>query len=164
MGGAEPPRAPEHEVKAAFLVHLPDFVQWPAAALPDSATALTIGILGDDPFGHVLTELAARTRQGRRLEIRRSARLQELPVCHILYISRSETRYLPQILAHLRGGSVLTVGDSEGFARAGGMVNFVRQGQKVRFEINATAAERAQLHLSAKLLRLAILVGEEGSP
>lgn len=156
-------RASEYEIKAAFLYSFPSFVEWSPQALPDSATSLTIGILGDDPFGDALKPFAGKTVHGRSVVIRRSTRLQELPLCHVLFICESERRYLPQIMEHLSGRSVLTVGEMEGFAEAGVIISFYQSRNRVRFEINAAAAERAGLRLSAKLLKLGRLV-EEKSP
>ena len=50
---------------------------------------------------------------------------------------------------------LLSIGESEGFAAAGGVVGFVREGTQLRFDINRDAAARAQLRLSAELLKVA---------
>lgn len=153
-------RPSEYQVKAAFIYNFPNFVDWPEGTLPDTTTALTIGILGKDPFGDAFDPFLARAVKGRKGIIRRSTRLQELPFCHILFICESEKKYLPQILEHFRGRPVLTVGETEGFAQAGVMINLVLKGNKVGFEVNVDAVERARLKLSAKLLLLATIVKE----
>lgn len=151
----------EHQVKAAFLYNFPNFVEWPEEALPDSATPLIIGILGEDPFGKAFAPFAGKTIKGRPVIIRRSTRLQELPLCHVLFICRSEAKNLPQILEYLQRRHVLTIGESEDFAQKGVMINFFLEENKVRFEINVKAAEQAGLKISSKLLRLARLVEEK---
>ena len=78
--------------------------------------------------------------------------------CHILFLSASEKKRLPEILARLRGASVLTVGESESFLQAGGVINFARRNQRVRLEVNAAAADQAGLKISSKLLNVADLV------
>ena len=50
---------------------------------------------------------------------------------------------------------VLTVGEHVQFSRLGGVIAFIRDGNRVRFEINLDAADRAGLQVSSKLLRLA---------
>jgi hypothetical protein len=154
-------RPTEYDVKAAFLYSFPSFVGWPNQALPDTASILTIGILGEDPFGDAFRAFAHKAAGGRLAKIKRSTRLQELPLCHVLFICNSERRYLPQILEHLRGRPVLTVGDTDGFAEAGVMMNFRLEENRVRFDINSAAAERASLVVSAKLLKLARIVQED---
>jgi len=61
-------------------------------------------------------------------------------------------------LEALRGSSVLTVGEAEGFARRGGAIELRKEGDEIHFEINVDAAERAELQVSAQLLKLAVNV------
>ena len=155
---SEPGEYAEYEVKAAFLLSFALFVEWPQEALPDTAGQLTIGLLGDDLFGEALTSIADKPVKGRRLQVKRSGELRDLDSCHILFISPSERKRLPRILEDLGNGAVLVIGESEGFAEAGGMIGFYLQGKKVRFEINPDAAARAGLEVSSKLLNLARIV------
>ena len=121
-----------------------------------------IGVLGEDPFGAYLDETVRGERVGKRpLAIARYARVEDVDACQVLFVSRSETARLEQILAQLRGRSILTVGDTEGFVHRGGMVGFVLQGGRVRLRIDADAARAADLSISSKLLRVAEL---ESSP
>jgi hypothetical protein len=75
-----------------------------------------------------------------------------------LFIAASETPHLRAILLGLKGSSVLTVGDAPGFAILGGVINFVLDDGRVRFEINLKAAEQAHLKISARLLTVAKVV------
>ena len=154
-------RLSEYDVKAAYLYHFAKFVEWPEEALPDSATFLTIGILGTDPFGEAFVSIQGKSVKGRQLAVKRFASLRDLEPCHILFISDSEKKRLPEILEQLDEAGVLIVGDMKGFARAGGTINFVLRKNKVQFEINVDAAERAGLKLSSKLLKLAFIVRDE---
>jgi hypothetical protein len=81
--------------------------------------------------------------------------LAETTNCHILFISASEKARLPEILAGLSGASVLTVSEMERFTEKEGMINFIRQGTKIRFQINEGAAKKVHLTISSKLLSLA---------
>ena len=148
----------EYQVKAAFLYNFAKFIQWPANAFPDEYTPICIGTLGHDPFGAVLDGLAAKTVQGRPLEIRRFARIQDIDFCHILFINPAEHEQLFVLLATLEGRSMLTVSEIDQFAQAGGMVNFVVRDKKIRFEINPLSAEQAGLKISSKLLQLATII------
>jgi hypothetical protein len=79
--------------------------------------------------------------------------------CHVLFISTSEKKRLPEIFAALKSASVLTVGEMDQFTEAGGMINFVLVGTKIRFEINQEAATSAGLKISSKLMSLAMRPG-----
>lgn len=140
---AETPAA-EYASKAASLALFPDYVKWPATA----DAPITIGIFGDDPFGGALDKLNPK----------RSRRLDDLKGCRIIFVTKSEGENVDAILASLGGEGVLTVGESEGFAKQGGVIGFVIEGNKVRFEINTGAARRAGLGIDLRLLKLAVRV------
>ncbi len=157
---SEPPT--EYEIKAAFLYNFAKFVEWPADAFPDAQAPVLLGILGDDPFGLVLDQMIyGKTANGRGFVVKRISEGAELRSCHILFISSSEKKYLARILEGLKGSGVLTVGDMDRFAESGGVIHLLLAENKVRFEINLTAAGRAGLKISSKLLALARIVADE---
>ncbi|HWX42191.1 MAG TPA: YfiR family protein, partial [Blastocatellia bacterium] len=102
--------------------------------------------------------VAGKNVNGHPIAVKRLRWGQDLRQCHILFISASEARRLPQILESLRGASVLTVADMERFDQQGGIVRFLIEEGKVRFEINVDAADKAGLRISSKLLALAKIV------
>lgn len=152
----------DYQLKGIFLYNFAQFVEWPPAAFPTEQAPLIIGVLGEDPFGPNLDEVAKGEKLGGRvLEVRRYRRVEDVDVCHILFISRSEFSRLRRVLAGLEGRSILTVSDAEEFTRWGGMIRFVTENNKIRIRINVEAAKRAGLTLSSKLLRAAEVVTPE---
>lgn len=158
---ADETRPTEYEVKAAFLYNFTHFVAWPDSTAADT---LRICILGDDPFGAALDAILDRTTGGRPVVVEHLASSEAAHHCHILFISLSEERRVGQILEAVASRPILTVSDIDGFAERGGIVGFVTRHNKIRFQLNAAAADRAQVRLSAKLLRLAERVGQESVP
>lgn len=157
---SEPPT--EYQIKAAFLYNFAKFVEWPADTFADPHAPLVLGIVGEDPFGSALDKLAVdKTVNGRGLVIKRLKQGPDLRNCHILFVSSSERKRIPQILGSLQGASVLTVGETERFAQSGGVIDFILEENKVRFEINSDAAARARLNISSKLLALARMVADQ---
>jgi hypothetical protein len=157
--GAEPPQFSEYQVKGAFLTKFAMFVEWPSKPAAGGQTPLVIGILGDDPFGPQFE--AALTKEavnGRPFALKHLKDPQEASGCQILFISASEAPRLSEILAVTRQLPILTVGDQDRFAHRGGMINFVKQDGKMRFQVNAAAVEAGGLKMSAKLLQVAIPV------
>jgi len=149
----------EYQLKAVFLFNFAQFVDWPQESFPEAQTPLVIGVLGEDPFGTYLDDIVSGERvNNRQLEIQRYRRVDEMKNCHILFISQSESKRLEQIVADLKGRSILTVSDSVGFARSGGMIRFVTERNKLRLKINLEAATAANLTISSKLLRPAEIV------
>ena len=149
--------SPEYHLKAVFLYNFVQFTEWPTNAFSSTNSPVVIGVLGDDPFGSSLEETVRNeTTHGRRVAVQRYRRVEDIQECHVLFISRSETRKTGEILARLESRNILTVGETESFAESGGMIGFVVEKNKVRFKINAPAARRVNLTLSSKLLRLAV--------
>ncbi|HWF10206.1 MAG TPA: YfiR family protein [Bryobacteraceae bacterium] len=146
---AEPPI--EYQVKAAFLLNFTRFVDWPPTENGDAT--VSICVLGDDPFGETLDQVVAgESRQGHKLAVRRIRRPVP-PSCQVLYVSRTE-RDLPALFASLPSG-VLTVGEGESFLRDGGMIAFVIENRRVRFDVNQATAMKAGLRISSRLLNVA---------
>lgn len=148
----------ENEVKSAYLYNFGKFVEWPAKTT-SVGEFFPICALGDDNFGSTLeTIIAGESINGKKVLVKRVAKPQDAVSCRILFISSSEQNQLKEILAALDNTSVLTVSDMPQFARRGGMIQFVVEANKVRFEVNLTSAERAGLTLSSQLLKVAINV------
>jgi hypothetical protein len=159
---AESPAPTMHQVQAAFLFNFAKFVTWPDDAIQRSGSSLIIGVLGEDPFGAVLEEtIRDKTVMGKKLAVKRFVRIQDAVNSHILFLSSSEESHLPQILKGLERATVLTVSDMEQFAERGGMVAFTVEDQKVRFNVNVGAVERAGLKMGSQLLKLARIISDK---
>lgn len=156
----------EYDVKAAFLFHFAQFVEWPGETFKDANSPLTYCTIGDDPFhGALDTILSGKTLGTRPFHVLHFKQSQEIQGCQVLFIGAGERKLLPELLAKAKTNSVLTVGESEHFAPEGGMIGFVLEGNKIRFEINLEAAQKARLKISSRLLALAkgVIGGQRGT-
>lgn len=158
---AEPSPPREYQVKAAFLYTLLKFVEWPDGIAAGAPPPLCLAILGQDPFGDDLEAVRGKIARGRTVVIRRYRRVEDVKECDLLFISASERGRLARILRQLQGSPILTVADQDGFCEAGGMINLVTARNRVAFEINVAAAQRAGLRISSQLLKLARIVVDE---
>jgi hypothetical protein len=151
--------AGEYEVKAAFLYNFAKFVEWPDRSFASAQSDFAICVLGNDPFGQTLDDaLEGKMIGSRRVKLERVKDAARARECQVVFVAPSESQRLPEIIDQLRGASVLVVGETDGFAQAGGTVQFTLEQDRVRFTINPDAAERAGLRLSSKLLALAKIV------
>ena len=156
--------ASEYEVKAAFLFNFAKFVEWPSDAFASNDAPLQICVLGQDPFRREFEQVVdSKNVNGHQLEIVHPSGAAQAKSCQIVFVAASEKQQVGEILRNLQGASALTVGESEGFARMGGMINFVLDDSRVRFEINVKASQRARLKVSARLLMVAksLVTGED---
>jgi hypothetical protein len=155
----------EYDLKAAFLFNFAKFIDWPPGSFTSPETPFTICILGRDPFGHALDDtLQGKLIRDRTLAVRRLKDRTEARSCQMVFVSSTESAHLAEILESLRGTNVLIVGETNGFAAAGGIIELTLEDNRVRFAINVDAAGRAGLTFSSKLLALAKLVHDEGHP
>ncbi|MDB6017902.1 MAG: hypothetical protein JWR19_2391 [Pedosphaera sp.] len=147
----------EYQIKAAFVFNFAKFIEWPSTALPTSTSPIVIGFLGENPIHDDLKRMTQnKTIDAHPLLVKKLVSVAEATNCQILFIGTSERARLPLILNGLKGTSVLTVAEMDHFIESGGMVNFVVEGTKVRFEINNDAATGAGLKISSKLLTIAL--------
>jgi len=155
---ADRPKANEYQVKAAYLSNFAKFVRWSPVAAASQPT-FNVCVLGQDPFGPALdAAVAGETVDNLPLEAKRITAPVEAGACRILYIGPSENDQLKTVLATVEKTSALTVSDIPKFTKQGGMIEFVLDGNRVRFEVNLTAAQHAGLNLSSDLLKLAVAV------
>jgi hypothetical protein len=156
-GQAADSQPTEYQLKAAYLYHFAQFVDWPPAAFPQPNAPLIIGVLGENPFGKDLPHtVEGKVLNNHPLMVQEYHSLAEITNnCQILFISSSEKKRLPEIFAALKGTSILTVSEVDHFTDNGGMVDFVLENDRIRFQINETTVEKAGLKMSFKLLSLA---------
>jgi hypothetical protein len=156
---AQVPKPTEYEVQAAYLSNFGRFVEWPVKAGASDRDPFYICVLGQDPFGPLLdAALKGETIGGAPMVAKRVAGAADAANCRIVYVNPSKDTPLRSLLTTLAGSNLLTVGGVSGFTQQGGMIQFVLDGNRVRFEINLAAAQRAGLSLSSQLLKLAIAV------
>jgi hypothetical protein len=148
----------EYEIKAAYLYNFINYIDWPENAFPAPGGTITVGIVGQSPFGAALAVLNGKQVKGRTVALKQITGTQDLDQCQIVFINSSEKARLPELFEKLKGSRVLTVSEIDGFAQQGGIINFISEHNKVRFEINPDAARQLGLNISSELLKLAKVV------
>ncbi len=148
----------EYDIKATYLCKFFNYIDWPADTLPPVGGVITIGIVGENPFGPAMDWLNGKQIKGRTLAVKQIATAKDFEHCQIVFISASEKARLPEIFGQLKDAKVLTVSEVDGFTSQGGIINFISERNKIRFEINLEVARRTGLTISSDLLKLAKLV------
>jgi hypothetical protein len=169
----------EYEIKAAFIYNFLKFVDWPEEKMAHSENQIVVGIIGVDPFGAATDIFKDKKVEDRNVVIKRfegieqlkktvekdkpaNEKLEALKTCHLLFICPSEQKRASEIIDIVGKNGVLTVADTSGFIESGGGINFLMEDNKVRFDINLTAAEKGGLKIRSQLLRLAKRVVKDG--
>jgi YfiR/HmsC-like len=160
----------EYLIKAGFIYNFANLVQWPSTSFAQPDSPIVIVILGEDHFGTTLDHaLEGKKVNARPFVIKRARSVSELQralgpqkECQILYVSSSEMSHLGEAIQMLKGVPVLTIGETPGFAKNGGIINLILEDNKVRFEVNVQAAKEADLNISSRLLALARIIPPPG--
>jgi hypothetical protein len=161
---AEQAPASEDQLKAAFLVNFPKYVDWPAAAFANATSPIVLTIVSDKAVENEVRRMTSgKLFNGRTLEVRSAGIADSIAEdCLILFIGVAEERKASQVIARLGGRSVLTVGECDDFFEDGGMIKLVRRNHKIKLEVNLAPAEAARLKISSKLLSVADVVKRKG--
>lgn len=160
-----PPAAlaqPEQNVKAAFAFNFVRFTEWPAPRFAGRDSPLALCVWSNDArLSDSMKSLAGRAVDERRVRVTDVERPDELAKCHALFIADAAPRgSIAPWLNKAESLDVLTMGDGDGFAAAGGMIGLVSDGPRMRFEINDTAVKRSGLKLGSQLYQLGRSVSE----
>jgi hypothetical protein len=141
------------QIKAVFLLNFTKFIEWPPESMGRPDSTFNICVLGNDALGSALDQVVSgEAVYGRKVTVQKVDREPSPGNCKILYFGEHDTS--SRLLEEPEHG-VLTVGESERFARDGGMIGFVIENRRVSFVINRPAADAAGLRLSSKLLAVA---------
>jgi hypothetical protein len=170
----------EYEVKAAFMYNFLKFVDWPEGKTAKSGKQMIIGIIGENPFGPAVDIFKDKTVEDRSLIVKqfegihqlegmaekdKNERIEAIKECYLLFICPSEQKQVREIIDIVGKSGVLTVGDTREFIESGGVIGFVLEDNKIRFDISIPAAEKAGLKIRSQLLRLAKrVVKDENAP
>jgi len=149
----------EAQIKAAFLYNFTKFVEWPDASFAAPGEPLIVGLFGESLLQQEL-EMTVRDRRvnGRAILVKRVVTALEASAVHVLFVEADEEARFGEVWSRLADRNVLLVGESPEFLKRGGCIRLVLDEQRLRFEINASAAERARLRISSQLQKLAVAV------
>jgi hypothetical protein len=160
LGSLQPvyaqPSTEEYKVKAAFIFHFAQLVDWPPGALGAEGRVLNLCVFEDEPHIQELQNILDGKLIGSRiLHVRLLNRAMDRQECSILFLSSEESRHQAETLRNFRGEPVLTIGENENFLSDGGIIRLHLEGGRIRFDVNVGAAELSRLKISSRLLILA---------
>lgn len=152
----------EYDLKAAFVLNFARFTQWPADSFEGADSPCNLCVVGNEELEAAFQAIDGKEVGTRKLRVSFSRGAHELQRCNLLFVSKDID--LPDVLklfAAVKGRPVLTIGETEGFIRLGGMINFFSEEGRLRFEINPERSRQQKVKLSSRLLNLAVIV-EDG--
>jgi hypothetical protein len=154
----------EAKVKSAYLYNFLRRTVWPDKTFETDESPYRIAILGEDNLEGLLEKIAEQKKVNKRpIVLQRLASIDQYKPCHMLYVAGSITPEQRQaILKKTAGTSCLVVADSPGFAKAGGIADFVdREDGTIGIELNLGRAKKSRLKFDQELVEVAQTVSEE---
>jgi hypothetical protein len=116
--------------------------------------------MGEDPFGDAFNAIKKKKVKKRPLEFMMDTSINDIPRCDILFVTQAAQDLLTNILSSVENQHILTVGDVPEFAMRGGMVNLLKNGERIAIEVNLKAVKASNIVISSRLLTLAKIVDE----
>lgn len=139
-------QASNSEIKASWISSITDWLYWKNRSKSSSPIICTVG--RDKVFMH-LKRIGVSNQNN--IAIKNKAPRDNFGECHILYISNSEQEYYKDILNQTRKEkNIATISSIKGFARRGGMIEFVIQ-QKAHLIINLKVATSSMITIDDEL-------------
>lgn len=147
-------------LKLSYIYNFVKYVRWPGEALGSNQNYYTVCIAWDEVYEKAKNLLESGSVGGRSIVVRDAKQLSDLNECHVLYMREQDKtgRRLLNRLPSLSDRPVLTISDQENFIDRGGIVGFILQGDKLKFEINLKQAKAVNLYINSRVLVLALKV------
>jgi len=165
LGGAQ---FSEYEVKAVTIFNFLKYSEWPEEKYSSDRSPIEIVVIGKSPFGDAWNRILDKKIGDRTIVLKELPEYnnsdsirQILQGGHVVFICRSEKQHLQEILETVQGKNVLSISEQDRFLETGGMINFVMEDNKVRFEINLKRAKEERIKIDASVLKLALRVIQE---
>lgn len=156
---AVPKSEAEKQVRAQFVYNFANFVEWPEDAFAKPDSPIKVCLFGRVFFAPYLYSFNGSLIGNRILEVSKADDMDDIRAgCHILYVGEDERVRLPTFWGQIRYIYVLSIGERQGFADKGGIVNILRTQDRVQFDVNIENALINGLFLDSDLLALARLI------
>lgn len=155
----------ELQVRAQFVYNFANFVEWPDDAFADASAPIKICLFGEVDFAPYLYTFSGTRIGDRPLSVEKADEIEQIRAgCHILYVGQDERVRLPTFWQQIQYIYVLSIGDRQGFADKGGIINILRTRDRVQFDVNIENALVNGLFLDSDLLALARVIKRNSRP
>lgn len=144
------------EIHSMMVYNFMKYLNWPPAS---KSGDFVIGIIGEKQVFETLTKWYGTKSKGvQKISIKMFKSATELTDCHVVYIGKSKSSNLEEVLTKISGKSTLVVTDKIGMGKKGSGINFKTVNGRLKFELNEAAISRANLKVSSQLKSMAILI------
>ncbi len=143
----------EYSLKAVFSLNFARLTQWPYSA----NTNITFCIMGNTSMLDAFKLIEYKKINTKKVKLKIISRDKDIMNCQVLFISGLSHSKIRKLYSYARDYPILTISEAEDISRSGAIINFIQNGDKIRFQINLNYARQAGLKLSSRLLKLALI-------
>ncbi len=148
--------AQDEKFKALFMYNFTKYIEWPASQRQGN---FVIGVIGNPLLAMELNTIASKQKVGTQtMVVKTFNSVDEIENCQIIYLGRTKSNLINSVLDKLTGKNTLIITDKEGMALQGGCINYIMDGDRLKYEVNRTNIEKKGLVVSNALLALGISV------
>lgn len=149
-------QAQNEKFKALFMYNFTKYIEWPAAMRSGN---FVIGVLGTSTLTDELRTVALKQKVGtQNIEVVVFNNVEDITDCHILYIPQSKSGLLSSVNSKLSGKATLLIGDKPGLVPQGACINYIMDGDKLKYEVSRNNIEKKGLAVSSALLALGVVI------
>ena len=141
------------KAQAMFIYNFSRLVEWPVSY---KSGPFIIGVFGGSTVADELEVYAMGKKVGtQEIQIKRFKTLQEIAVCHILFVPFARTKQMVEIQSAMQGKNTLLITEKNGALNEGSAINFVILADKIKFELQTENITKYGLKYSSKLQEMA---------
>lgn len=142
----------EYETKAKFIYNFAHYMEWKGET---GVKNVKICIIGRDPFGQKIDALEAMSDDKVKYSISRNVNSGNIKSCKMIFVSASAEERMREVVSLVSGNPTITISDIEGFAKRGGIVEFIIVNNRIRLIVNLKAAIQSGIKINPELLEIA---------
>jgi hypothetical protein len=156
MLGMQVCHAQSEKFKALFMYNFTKYIEWPATTRQGD---FVIAVLGNSPMTKELEIIAGKQKVGsQNILVKTFNSVDEIDFCHILFVPASKSSSIAQIIEKINGKSILIITDKTGLASQGSCINYVNDGDRIKYELNRKNIEKRGMVVNSALVTLGIAV------
>ena len=144
----------EYLVKAAFTLNFARLTQWPDNK-DTSSEQFTICVMGNETLKQTFSLVDGQNINGTISHLKIISRVRDIKSCQVLIVNAIQQRKMKQIFKSAHKLSILTISELPDISKSGAILNFINEGNKIKFQISIPRAKQSGLKISSRLLKLA---------
>lgn len=137
-------------LQAVFLYQSIKYLEWPS----DELANFEILVVGEGEIYQELLKIAKSRKVGNRsIVVKQVKSIASAPLCHIVIFT--ESAQAESLIISVSAKPILLVTNVEGMLEKGSDLNFIKKGDKLSYQLNASALQSKKIKVSSSFSAMA---------